>query len=70
MAKTHARATTESELEETSKLQDFGERYREAINWRHQSNLPQALVPNIVPVGLGSYLVKLVGLGDSPGFIG
>lgn len=62
--------TPESEWEETSKIQDIGEGYREAVNWRHQSNLLQALVPSVVPGGQGSYLVRLVGLEESPGFIG
>lgn len=39
-----------------------GEGYREAVNWRHQSNLLQAVVPNIVAGGQGSYLVRLMGL--------
>lgn len=62
--------TPESEWKETSKTQDKGKGFREAINWQHQSNLLQALVPNIMPGGQGSYLVGLMGLEDSPGFIG
>lgn len=62
--------TPEPEWEETSKTQDKGTGFREAINWKHQSNLPQALVPNSMPEGQGNYLVRLMGLEDSPGFIG
>lgn len=37
--------------------------YREPVNRRCQSNLPQALVPNIVPEGRDCYLVSINGSG-------
>lgn len=37
--------------------------YREPVIQRCQGNLPQALVPNIVPEGPDSYLVTINGSG-------
>lgn len=62
--------TPESEWEGTSKTQDKSKGFRDAINCWHESNLLQALVPNIMPRGQDSYLVGLIGLKDSPELTG